>query len=118
MWVCARPALSRAAGDPVREGGTLGDDRQNRPPGYPRHRPVAAHGLVPPGSPQVAAGPGSAGTDHARKQLQAEMRDSELSLRGLLRGFGLKVGEISKGRFAARVRTLTTGHQMLAKIAE
>jgi transposase len=27
------------------------------------------------------------------------------------------VGEISKGRFAARVRTLTTGHQMLEKIA-
>ena len=33
----------------------------------------------------------------ARKQLQAKMRDIELSLRGLLRGFGLKVGEISKG---------------------
>src|SRR5918997_1598584 len=33
----------------------------------------------------------------ARKQLQAKMRDVELSLRGLLRGFGLKVGEISKG---------------------
>src|SRR5918993_2665589 len=31
----------------------------------------------------------------ARKQLQAKMRDVELSLRGLLRGFGLKVGEIS-----------------------
>ena len=46
----------------------------------------------------------------ARKQLQAKMRDVELSLRGLLRGFGLKVGEISKGQFAARVRTLTAGH--------
>jgi transposase len=33
----------------------------------------------------------------ARKQLQAKMRDVELSLRGLLRGFGLKVGEVSKG---------------------
>jgi transposase len=33
----------------------------------------------------------------ARKQLQAKMRDVELSLRGLLRGFGLKVGDISKG---------------------
>jgi transposase len=54
----------------------------------------------------------------ARKQLQAKMRDVELSLRGLLRGFGLKVGEISKGQFAARVRTLTAGHAMLEKIAE
>ncbi len=54
----------------------------------------------------------------ARKQLQAKMRDVELSLRGLLRGFGLKVGEISKGQFATRVRTLTAGHGMLEKIAE
>ena len=54
----------------------------------------------------------------ARKQLQAKMRDVELSLRGLLRGFGLKVGEISKGQFAARVRTLVFGHMMLERIAE
>src|SRR3954466_10768472 len=54
----------------------------------------------------------------ARKQLQAKMRDVELSLRGLLRGFGLKVGEISKGQFSARVRTLVAGHTMLERIAE
>ena len=54
----------------------------------------------------------------ARKQLQAKMRDVELSLRGLLRGFGLKVGEISKGQFAARVRLLVSGHDMLERIAE
>src|SRR5687767_8851768 len=54
----------------------------------------------------------------ARKQLQAKMRDVELSLRGLLRGFGLKVGEISKGQFATRVRILTAGHEMLETIAE
>ena len=54
----------------------------------------------------------------ARKQLQAKMRDVELSLRGLLRGFGLKVGEISKGQFATRVRTLVAGHTMLERVAE
>lgn len=54
----------------------------------------------------------------ARKQLQAKMRDVEFSLRGLLRGFGLKVGEVSKGQFAARVRTLTAGHAMLERIAD
>jgi transposase len=54
----------------------------------------------------------------ARKQLQAKMRDVELSLRGLLRGFGLKVGEISKGQFAARVRVLVAGHTMLERVAE
>src|SRR3712207_788622 len=54
----------------------------------------------------------------ARKQLQCKMRDVELSLRGLLRGFGLKVGEVSKGQYAARVRTLVAGHNMLEQIAE
>jgi transposase len=54
----------------------------------------------------------------ARKQLQAKMRDVELSLRGLLRGFGLKVGEVSKGQYAAKVRTLVAGHAMLERIAE
>ena len=39
-------------------------------------------------------------------------------MRGLLRGFGLKVGEISKGQFAARVRTLVAGHTMLERIAQ
>src|ERR1700741_392406 len=33
-----------------------------------------------------------------RKLLQAKLRDVELSIRGILRGFGLKVGEVSKGR--------------------
>jgi transposase len=54
----------------------------------------------------------------ARKQLQAKMRDVELSLRGLLRGFGLKVGEVSKGQFATRVRVLVAGHTMLERVAD
>src|ERR671932_614758 len=51
-----------------------------------------------------------------RKQLQAKMRDVELSLRGLLRGFGLKVGEVSKGRFAAPRCALVARHGMLDAI--
>src|ERR687883_1494518 len=51
-----------------------------------------------------------------RKLLQAKLRDVELSLRGLLRGFGLKVGEVSKGRFAARVGELVAGHEMLEAV--
>lgn len=54
----------------------------------------------------------------ARKQLQAKTQDVELSLRGLLRGFGLKLGEVSKGRFAARVRDLAAGHPVLEPIVE
>jgi transposase len=51
-----------------------------------------------------------------RKLLQAKLRDVELSIRGILRGFGLKVGEVSKGRFAARVGELVAGHEMLATV--
>ena len=40
----------------------------------------------------------------------------ELSIRGILRGFGLKVGEVSKGRFAARVGELVAGHEMLETV--
>jgi transposase len=42
----------------------------------------------------------------ARKLLVAKLRDVESSLRGILRGFGLKVGAISKGQFAARIHEL------------
>ena len=51
-----------------------------------------------------------------RKLLQSKLRDVEFSIRGILRGFGLKVGEVSKGRFAARVRDLITGHAMLEAV--
>src|SRR5215208_3912468 len=51
-----------------------------------------------------------------RKLLQAKLRDVGLSIRGILRGFGLKVGEVSKGRFAARVEELVAGHEMLETV--
>jgi transposase len=54
----------------------------------------------------------------ARKQLQARLHDVELCLRGILRGFGLKLGEISKGRFEARVRELVAGQVTLERLAE
>ena len=52
----------------------------------------------------------------ARKLVQSKHHDLEMSLRGILRGFGLKVGEISKGRFAARIRELVAGHEMLETV--
>jgi len=54
----------------------------------------------------------------ARKLLVAKLRDVESSLRGILRGFGLKVGAISKGKFEARIRGLVAGQAMLERIAE
>ena len=54
----------------------------------------------------------------ARKQMQIKAMDLEQTLRGLLRGFGLKVGEASRGRLAARIHELVSGHAMLERIAE
>jgi transposase len=48
-----------------------------------------------------------------RKLRQAKLLDFELSMRGIRRGFGLKVGEVSRGRIDARVRELADGHAML-----
>jgi len=53
-----------------------------------------------------------------RKLLQGKLVDVELGIRGLLRGFGLKLGDVSKGRFAARVRELVAGQPMLERVAE
>jgi transposase len=54
----------------------------------------------------------------ARKQLQIKVMDLEQTMRGLLRGFGLKVGDVSRGKLAARIRELVAGHAMLEKIVE
>jgi len=51
-----------------------------------------------------------------RKLLQAKLHDVELSIRGILRGFGLKVGQVSRGRFAARVQELIVGQEMLETV--
>nr|WP_281414344.1 transposase [Thalassovita aquimarina] len=49
----------------------------------------------------------------ARKPIQQGMIALEMSLRGLLRNFGLKVGAISRGRFESRIRELADGDTML-----
>src|SRR3954469_252039 len=53
-----------------------------------------------------------------RKLLQAKLLDVELGIRGLLRGFGLKVGPVSKGGFVARIRELIAGQAMLERVIE
>ena len=54
----------------------------------------------------------------ARKAVQQSMIALELSLRGLLRNFGLKVGAISRGRFEHRIRELAAGNPMLETATE
>jgi transposase len=54
----------------------------------------------------------------ARKLVQKKLHDVEASLRGLLRGFGLKVGKTTPNRFAGRITELVAGHPSLEAIAE
>jgi len=54
----------------------------------------------------------------ARKLVQSKLHDVENSLRGILRGFGLKVGKTTDRGFADRIRELVVGHPSLQTIAE
>lgn len=54
----------------------------------------------------------------ARKQRQARLNDLELCLRGILRGFGLKLGDVGKSQFEPRVRELVIGQTTLESLAE
>lgn len=53
-----------------------------------------------------------------RRLIEAKLRDVELSLRGILRGFGLKIGKTTATDFAGRVKQLVGGHPNLEVIAE
>jgi transposase len=52
----------------------------------------------------------------ARKLIQAKLLDLESGMRGVLRGFGLKVGSISRGRFEVRILELVEGQVMLETV--
>jgi transposase len=52
----------------------------------------------------------------ARKLVQSKLRDVENSLRGILRGFGLKVGKTTELKFAERIKELVAGHPHLEMI--
>jgi transposase len=54
----------------------------------------------------------------ARKLLLSKTKDVEQGIRGVLRGFGLKVGAVSSGRFAARVRELVDGQPTLELVTQ
>ena len=54
----------------------------------------------------------------ARKLVQSKLRDVENSLRGILRGFGLKVGKTTARTFAGRIGELVAGHANLETVAQ
>ena len=49
----------------------------------------------------------------ARRTLQKSMISIELSMRGMLRGFGLKLGHVRRQRLPERARELAEGNEML-----
>jgi transposase len=53
----------------------------------------------------------------ARKLVQSKLLDVENSVRGILRGFGLKVGHTTNRSFAGRVEDLVVNHASLHRIA-
>jgi transposase len=53
----------------------------------------------------------------ARKLVQSKLLDVENSVRGILRGFGLKVGKTTNRSFAGRVEDLVINHASLGMIA-
>ena len=54
----------------------------------------------------------------ARKLVQSKLRDVENSLRGILRGFGLKVGKTTERGFARRIEELVSEHPDLEMITK
>jgi transposase len=54
----------------------------------------------------------------ARKLVQTKRLDVENSLRGILRGFGLKVGKTTDLTFAGRIQELVKGHPNLETVVE
>jgi transposase len=53
-----------------------------------------------------------------RRLIESKLRDIEMSLRGILRGFGLKVGKTTPTNFAERIKELVGGHPNLQVIAD
>ena len=53
-----------------------------------------------------------------RKLILTKRIDMEMGLRGILRGFGLKIGPTTPRTFEARVRNLVEGHPTLLVVAE
>src|ERR1700674_3238253 len=54
----------------------------------------------------------------ARKLVQSKLLDLENSLRGILRGFGLKVGKTTRTNFVGRIEELVKGHPNLQTIGQ
>ena len=115
---CARPASRRCCWRRAMSGGAVGDGGQDRPARRAWHRQPLRMGWFRPVHRKSVPSQEVRALLGARKQLQIKVMDLEQTLRGLLRGFGLKVGDVSRGKLPARVRELVAGHAMLERIVE
>src|SRR5262245_8128360 len=105
-------------GDPSCQRRVARYNREDRSARCTRHRSALTHGVVPAGPRQICGIAGGACPPGCAQATAAQAQDIELSLRGILRGFGLKVGKVTDKTFEARIRELVTGHPMLEQIAE
>lgn len=79
--------------------------------------PTAPHGVVSSGPRQIVAGPGHPSSPcwPQASAIQAARRQAQ---HPGYPGYGLKVGEVSRGRFEARIRELTAGHAILLMVID
>ena len=82
------------------------------------YRASATPRLVLDSSLQIGVCTGGSRCASARRAVQQGFITLEMSLRWLLRNFGLKVGTISRGWFEQRIRELTAGNPMLEAATE
>jgi transposase len=72
--------------------------------------------MVPSGACQIDGLAGSASFAGCAQAASGRLIDVELSIRGILRGFGLKIGVVTRKGFEARVREPVTGQATLEHI--
>src|SRR5712692_3877380 len=112
-WPCGR-----ASRDTPRERCLQGDAGEVGPQRRAQHRATDAARLVPAGTLQVDHGTGDP-RDADGAQAGAEQAPGPRdSLRGILRGFGLKVGKTTRTNFAGRIEELVKAHPNLQTIGQ
>ena len=95
-----------------------GHDPQDGSQRCPRHRAGAPDRLVQSGARQDGVEPGATHfADGAQEDARAGF-DVETTIRGLLKGHGLKVGRVTRTTFAPRVRELVAAVPVLAAAIE
>lgn len=81
---------------------------------YNPKRKHVLNGRLSPGPRKIISGQGTRAPLVGRKLLQSKVLEVELRIRGILRGYRLKGGEMSRRRFDARIREWITGHATLS----